>query len=130
MLMHSMLQAVPLESNEGGILTERLAGYAQEAPVLDAWLARFPTLCHHLPAQRALPEVAAAVDGVAKRILASKAAVLAIKVSLVAPASLTWAFRHKHTACCSLSGHAVTQQLILHVITFPGTGQVCQVQQS
>ena len=84
LLTQSMLQAVPLESNEGGILTERLASYAQEAPVLDAWLARFPTLCHHLPAQKALPEVAAAVDGVAKRILASKAAVLAIKVSLTA----------------------------------------------
>lgn len=74
------MQAVALESNEGGQLTERLAGYAQQAPILDAWLARFPTLCKHLPAQQSLPEVAAAVDGVAKQILASKAAVNVLKV--------------------------------------------------
>ena len=74
------MQAVALESNEGGQLTERLAGYAQQAPILDAWLARFPTLCKHLPAQQSLPEVAGAVEGVAKQILASKAAVNVLKV--------------------------------------------------
>lgn len=71
---------MPLESNDGGQLTERLAGYAQQAPILDAWLARFPTLRKPLPAQQTLPEVAAAVDGVAKQILASKAAVNVLKV--------------------------------------------------
>ena len=73
---------MPLESNEGGQLTERLAGYAQHAPILDAWLARFPTLGKSLPAQQTLQEVASAVDGVAKQILASKAAVNVLKVSL------------------------------------------------
>lgn len=81
-----MLQAVPLESNEGGQLTERLAGYAQQAPILDAWLARFPTLRKPLPAQQTLPEVAGAVEGVAKQILASKAAVNVLKVSMTQPA--------------------------------------------
>ena len=73
-------QAVAVESNEGGQLTERLARHAQQAPVLDAWLAKFPTLRQGLPAQHSLGEVSTAVDGVARRILASKAAVAAIKV--------------------------------------------------
>ncbi len=51
-------QVVAVETNEGGQLTERLARHAQQAPVLDAWLAKFLSL----------------------RILASKAAVAAIKV--------------------------------------------------
>ncbi len=73
-------QAVAVETNEGGQLTERLARHAQQAPVLDAWLAKFLTLRQGLPAQHSLTEVATAVDGVARRILASKAAVAAIKV--------------------------------------------------
>ncbi len=75
-------QAVAVETNEGGQLTERLARHAQQAPVLDAWLAKFPTLRQGLPAQHSLAEVSTAVDGVAGRILASKAAVAAIKVSI------------------------------------------------
>jgi len=73
-------QVVAVETNEGGQLTERLARHAQQAPVLDAWLAKFLTLRQGLPAQHSLTEVATAVDGVARRILASKAAVAAIKV--------------------------------------------------
>ena len=73
-------QAVAVETNEGGQLTERLARHAQQAPVLNAWLAKFPTLRQGLPAQHSLAEVSTAVDGVAGRILASKAAVTAIKV--------------------------------------------------
>ncbi len=73
-------QAVAVETNEGGQLTERLARHAQQAPVLNAWLAKFPTLRQGLPAQNSLAEVSTAVDGVAGRILASKAAVTAIKV--------------------------------------------------
>ena len=69
-----------METNEGGQLTERLARHAQQAPVLDAWLAKFPTLRQGLPAQHSLAEVSPAVDSVARRILASKAAVVAIKV--------------------------------------------------
>lgn len=74
------LQAVAVESNENGQLTDRLAAHALQAPVLDAWLAKFPTLRQGLPAHQTLPEVATAVDAVAKRILASKAAATAIKV--------------------------------------------------
>ena len=77
----AMVQAVAVETNEGGQLTERLAGHAQQAPLLDAWLAKFPTLRQGLPAQQNLAEVATAVDGVAKQILASKAGAAAIKVS-------------------------------------------------
>ena len=73
-------QAVAVETNEGGQLTERLARHAQQAPVLDAWLAKFPILRQGLPAQHSLAEVSPAVDSVARRILASKAAVVAIKV--------------------------------------------------
>ena len=74
------MQAVPVESNESGQLTERLAAHAQQAPILDAWLAKFPTLRQALPAHQTLPEVATAVDAVAKRILAAKAASATIKV--------------------------------------------------
>lgn len=76
------MQAVAVESNESGQLTERLAVHAQQAPILDAWLAKFPTLRQRVPAHQTLPEVATAVDAVAKRILASKAAAAAIKVPL------------------------------------------------
>lgn len=76
------LQAVAVESNENGQLTDCLAVHAQQAPILDAWLAKFPTLRQGLPAHQTLPEVATAVDAVAKRILASKAAAAAIKVAL------------------------------------------------
>ena len=76
-----MVQAVAVESNEHGQLTERLAVHAQQGPILDAWLAKFPTLRQGLPAHQTLPEVATAVDVVAKRILASKAAAAAIKVA-------------------------------------------------
>lgn len=76
----AMVQAVAVETNEGGQLTERLAGHAQQAPLLDTWLAKFPTLRQGLPAQQNLAEVATAVDGVAKQILASKAGAAAIKV--------------------------------------------------
>lgn len=75
------LQAVAGESNEDGQLTERLAEHAQQAPILDAWLSKFPTLRQGLPAHQPLPEVATAVDAVAKRILAGKAAAAAVKVS-------------------------------------------------
>lgn len=74
------VQAVPLETNDDGQLTKRLAAHAEERPILDAWLAKFPTLRQGLPAHQPLPEVATAVDAVAKRILASKAAATAIKV--------------------------------------------------
>ena len=86
-------QALPVETNEGGQLTERLAAHAQQAPVLDAWLATFPTLRQGLPAQQSLAEVATAVQGVAKRILASKAAAAAIKVCPISCQSvivITW----------------------------------------
>ena len=75
-----MMQTVAVETNEGGQLTERLAAHARHAPILDAWLAKFPTLRQGLPADTGLTEVATAVDGVAKRILASKAAAASIKV--------------------------------------------------
>ena len=75
------VQAVAVESNEDGQLTERLGRHAEQAPLLDAWLAKFPTLRQGLPAHQPLPEVATAVDAVAKRILASKAAASAIKVT-------------------------------------------------
>ncbi|KAL0048541.1 hypothetical protein WJX82_005372 [Trebouxia sp. C0006] len=78
------LKAVAVETNEGGQLTERLARHAQQAPVLNAWLAKFPTLRQGLPAQNSLAEVSTAVDGVAGRILASKAAVTAIKAASAA----------------------------------------------
>ena len=71
---------MPVETNEGGQLTERLAVHAQHAPVLDAWLSKFATLRQGLPANQGLAEVATAVDGVAKQILASKAAAASIKV--------------------------------------------------
>ena len=75
------IQAVPLETNDDGQLTKRLAVHAEQGPILDAWLAKFPTLRQGLPAHQPLPEVATAVDAVAKRILASKAAATAIKVT-------------------------------------------------
>lgn len=74
------MQAVPVETNEGGQLTEQLAAHAQQAPLLNAWLAKFPTLRQGVPAQQSLAEVATAVDAVAKRILASKAAAAAVTV--------------------------------------------------
>lgn len=86
--MCGWLQTVAVESNENGQLTDRLDVHAQQAPILDAWLAKFPTLRQGLPAHQTLPEVATAVDAVAKRILASKAAAAAIKVA-VAPTSLS-----------------------------------------
>ncbi|KAA6421790.1 MAG: central pair complex 1, partial [Trebouxia sp. A1-2] len=78
------LKAAAVETNEGGQLTDRLARHAQQAPVLNAWLAKFPTLRQGLPAQNSLAEVSTAVDGVAGRILASKAALAAIKAASAA----------------------------------------------
>lgn len=102
------LQAVAVESNENGQLTDRLAAHALQAPVLDAWLAKFPTLRQGLPAHQTLPEVATAVDAVAKRILASKAAATAIKVPFVpfVPSSFP-------TACCHPCLQSVTFCLLL-----------------
>lgn len=86
-----------METNEGGQLTDRLARHAQQAPVLNAWLAKFPTLRQGLPAQNSLAEVSTAVDGVAGRILASKAALAAIKVGN----------KCHHASCNALLIHAV-----------------------
>ena len=115
------LQAVAVESNENGQLTDRLAVHAQQAPILDAWLAKFPTLRQGLPAHQTLPEVATAVDVVAKRILASKAAAAAIKVA-VTPTSFSSCSLTSHAwrASCFTEGICLAQ---FHNAAPPGLGQ-------
>ena len=119
------LQAVAVESNENGQLTDRLAVHAQQAPILDAWLNKFPTLRQGLPAHQTLPEVATAVHAVAKRILASKAAAATIKVAFAptsfSSCSLFFMHEERHVSLTALSWHT------LPVLTHLGLDYCCTI---
>ena len=76
-----LLQAVTGEDNADGRITDRLAAHAAVRGDLDAWLSRFASLRHAIPAAGTLAEVAEGATAVAEGILRAKQAAAAAKVS-------------------------------------------------
>ena len=75
-----LLQAVTGEDNADGRITDRLAVHAAARGDLDAWLSRFASLRHAIPAAGTLAEVAEGATAVAEGILRAKQAAAAAKV--------------------------------------------------
>lgn len=74
------MQAVTGEDNADGRITDRLAAHAAAKGDLDAWLSRFASLRHTIPASGTLAEVAEGATAVAEGILRAKLAAAAAKV--------------------------------------------------
>ena len=81
-----LLQAVTGEDNADGRITDRLAVHAAVKGDLDAWLFRFASLRHAIPAAGTLAEVAEGATAVAEGILRAKQAAAAASSAKEPPA--------------------------------------------